>query len=164
MASSLPTDVGHWETLGAMAIGQFAPRHPVPLPDGSAVVVGNDACRRDPFGCSCERCVRDDSVATETWDPSTNSWSVASLDKPRAEFVAVPLADGRVLVTGGSMRASRMKMDTRATISRTRAPTSTTQRIRARVGPRRRSWAPPGLIRWRPSCLTVGCSWQGATT
>ncbi len=100
--TATPAIVGHWETAGTMAIGRFAP-HAVPLADGSALAVGNDACQRDySGGCRCTDCVRDDSVATETWDPSTSSWSmVASLNKPRADFAAVPLADGRVLVTGG---------------------------------------------------------------
>jgi len=99
--AATPAVVGHWETAGTMAIGRFAP-HAVPLADGSTLVVGNDACSRGWSGCSCSDCVRDDSLATETWDPSTNSWSmVASLNKPRAAFAAVPLADGRVLVTGG---------------------------------------------------------------
>ena len=147
-----------------MTIGRFAP-HAVPLADGSTLVVGNDACGRDLSGCSCTDCVRDDSVATETWDPSTNSWStVASLNKPRADFAAVPLADGRVLVTGGVNAGVTMIGATSTNISRTRARTSTTLDDRATAGPRRRSWAPPGLIRSRPSCLTVGCSWQAATT
>ena len=100
-ATVTPDIVGHWETAGTMAIGRFAP-HAVPLADGSTLVVGNDACQRGSLGCTCWDCVRDDSVATETWDPSTNSWSMAaSLNKPRAAFAVVPLADGRVLVTGG---------------------------------------------------------------
>ena len=88
--AATPAVVGHWETAGTMAIGRFSP-HAVPLADGSTLVVGNDACGRDySGGCRCTDCVRDDSVATETWDPSTNSWStVASLNKPRADFVAV---------------------------------------------------------------------------
>jgi hypothetical protein len=47
-------------------------------------------------------CVRDDSAVAEWWDPSSNAWTAApGLNKPRAEFAAVALRDGRALVTGG---------------------------------------------------------------
>jgi len=51
--------------------------------------------------------VRDDSAKAELWDPSTNTWrATASLNRPRADFAAVALADGRVLVTGGLHRGA----------------------------------------------------------
>ncbi len=38
----------------------------------------------------------------EVWDPATGAWQTTeSLNSPRTRFVAVPLADGRALVTGG---------------------------------------------------------------
>lgn len=44
----------------------------------------------------------DDSVNAELWDPATDAWQLTmSLNKPRADFAALPLADGRALLTGG---------------------------------------------------------------
>lgn len=83
-----------------MALGRFDP-HAVPLRDGRVLVVGNDDCW-SLDGYNCGRCMRDNSVQTEIWDPSSGTWSaLASLTKPRADFAAVPLDDGRVFVTGG---------------------------------------------------------------
>lgn len=65
--------------------------HAVLLGDGRVLVVGNEAYE-----------VTDDSVNAELWDPATESWQLTmSLNKPRGDFAAVPLADGRALVTGG---------------------------------------------------------------
>lgn len=56
------------------------------------LVVGNGGMYRVP----------DDSVNAELWDPATEAWQVTMrLNKPRGDFGAVPLADGRALVTGG---------------------------------------------------------------
>jgi len=84
-----------------MSLGRFAP-HVIPLGDGRVLVVGNDT----------GQCVRDNSIRTERWSPATaEDWSgwgdAADLAKPRADFVAVPLRDGRVLVTGGVDAGSR---------------------------------------------------------
>jgi hypothetical protein len=99
-ASPTPASAGNWESAGSMSIGRLAP-HAVPLGNGLVLVVGNDT----------GLCIRDNSVRTEFWyrsvgdeeeGPSSGSWdSYTALDKPRADFVAVPLADGRVLLTGG---------------------------------------------------------------
>jgi hypothetical protein len=67
--------------------------HAVLLGDGRVLLVGGSA----DFGD-----VADDSVKTELWDPASGVWDTTqSLNKPRDEFVAVPLTDGRALVTGG---------------------------------------------------------------
>lgn len=101
-ASSAPAVAGHWEAAGTMHLGRLAP-HAVPLADGRVLVVGNDA----------GLCLRANSVQTDIWSPATTdetagwTWWGAALAKPRADFVAVPLKDGRVLVTGGVDAGSR---------------------------------------------------------
>ena len=82
-----------------MAIGRLAPRA-VPLGDGSVLVVGHDEAYAS--------CVRADSVKSEVWTPGTDDWSAGpSLNKPRAGFVAVPVAGGDALVTGGVNAGTR---------------------------------------------------------
>jgi len=100
-ASPSPPVIGYWEQADTMSVGRGAP-HAVALGDGSVLVVGNE-----PFHGSLgqegttQECVRDNSVITELWDPSTATWrATAGLNNPRADFVAVPLGDG-ALVTGG---------------------------------------------------------------
>jgi hypothetical protein len=99
--SPLPTEIGSWKTTGMMAVGRLAP-HAL-LADGNVLVFGNDTRtfpELDPS--SSDQCVRDDSRAVEIWDRDSDSWmTLGGLSKPRADFVAVPLQDGRVLVTGG---------------------------------------------------------------
>jgi len=91
-ASSEPAAEGRWETTGSMALARGIPRA-VLLGDGTVIVVGND----EEGGC-----VRADSVQSETWDPATGAWSAGpSLNAPRADFAAAPVAGGGVLVTGG---------------------------------------------------------------
>jgi hypothetical protein len=42
------------------------------------------------------------ATTAQTWDPPTNAWrSAEGLNKGRTKYVALPLADGRALVTGG---------------------------------------------------------------
>ncbi len=92
-----------------MALGRLAPR--AIASGGNVVVLGNDTCGPRPHVdypgqrsyAECEdRCVRDDSVALEIWDRQSDHWlSLGGIGKPRADFAAVPLADGRLLVTGG---------------------------------------------------------------
>jgi N-acetylneuraminic acid mutarotase len=63
------------------------------LGDGRVLVVG---------GSSDFMEVGDSSVKAELWDPATGGWHrTESLNKPRGEFAAVPMLDGRALVTGG---------------------------------------------------------------
>ena len=82
-----------WELAGTFA-ATLRGTHAVLLGDGRVVVIGSDS----------------ESGATRSvvWDPSTGVWRTAeALNKPRSEFVAVPLADGRVLVTGGLNEADQ---------------------------------------------------------
>ena len=75
-----------------MALGRGDP-HAVLLGNGKVLVVGNDG-EGDM--------VRPDSVQSEIWDPADGTWSAGpSLNALRAAFVAVPVAGGGVLVTGG---------------------------------------------------------------
>ncbi|MGZ6259804.1 MAG: hypothetical protein ACXWN5_02990 [Candidatus Limnocylindrales bacterium] len=84
----------HWEATGAMAIGRAVP-HLVVLGDGRVLAAGNDDGSSQPW-------VRDDSATVELWDPATGAWhATQSLNQPRSLFAAVPLADGRALVTAG---------------------------------------------------------------
>ena len=91
---------GHWEAAGSMATGRLAPKV-VRLADWRALVVGNDDCSISD-GIACDQsCVRDASATAEIWDPSSGWGYAPELSKPRADFAAVTLVDGRVLVTGG---------------------------------------------------------------
>ena len=84
---------GRWQPAGSMALGR-ASLHAVVLGDGSVLVIGNDGGSGD--------CVRPDSARSETWDPVSGTWAAGpSLNAARAEFAAVPVAGGGVLVTGG---------------------------------------------------------------
>ena len=90
-ASPQATLAGRWQPAGTTALGRWL-AHAVPLGDGRVLVIGNDV----------PGSVRADSVRSEIWDPAKGTWSAGpSLNKPRAEFVAVPMAGGKVLVTGG---------------------------------------------------------------
>ena len=87
-----------------MAVGRLAP-HAL-LSEGNVLVFGNDTVGARPSldgdAWDYRRCVRDDSRAVEIWDRDSDSWmTLAGLNKPRADFAAAPLLDGRVLVTGG---------------------------------------------------------------
>ncbi len=85
------TATGHWIAAGSMALGRGFPQA-VLLGNGRVLVVGNPD----------QGVVRPDSVRSEIWDPASETWTAGpSLNKPRDEFVAVPLADGRVFLTGG---------------------------------------------------------------
>ncbi len=85
---------GRWLPAGTMTIGREVP-HAVLLGDGRVLVIGNDLLG----GYSG---VPTDSATAELSDPAAGTWrATGSLNRPRGEFVALPLADGRVLVTGG---------------------------------------------------------------
>ena len=92
-ATPAPFATGHWQATGSMALARGIPRA-VLLGDGRVLVVGNDE--------EGSNCVRPDSVQSETWDPSSGTWTAGpSLNAPRSDFAAAPVAGGGVLVTGG---------------------------------------------------------------
>ena len=100
--SPSPVAVGHWEAAGQLALGRLIPKV-MPLANHRALVIGNDVAHYGdcPLG-DCYPCVRDDTTWAEIWDLGNNGWRDApGLNKPRAEFAAVTLPDGRVLVAGG---------------------------------------------------------------
>lgn len=99
--SPTPSAIGYWEQADTMSVGRGAP-HAVALGNGSVLVVGNDSVTVGfDWDWTGVACVRDNSVLTELWDPSTDTWrATAGLNSPRADFVAVPL-DGGALVAGG---------------------------------------------------------------
>jgi len=70
--------------------------HLVPVPGGRALLLGNDNYGTPGPG------TWGDSQRTEIYSVATNMWTATqSLNAERAYFVALPLRDGRVLVTGG---------------------------------------------------------------
>ena len=74
---------GSWAPAGALAVWGSL-QAAVPLGDGGALAL------------------EEDGTEAERWDPATAKWRpAAALNAPRADFAAVPLRDGRVLVTGG---------------------------------------------------------------
>ena len=82
---------GPWQPEGSLAVSRLDP-HAILLADGRVLVVGNDDANA----------VRADSAAAEVWDPATNVWQATSaLNHPRAEFAAIGLRTGGVLVAGG---------------------------------------------------------------
>jgi hypothetical protein len=96
-SSGAPTDAptasigpagGHWELAGTPTINNYVFQL-VPLGDGRALLLsqGTEA----------------DIIPTaQLFDPATNAWrDTEPLNKHRAFYIAVPLADGRALVTGG---------------------------------------------------------------
>ncbi len=90
---------GKWIEAGEMQVARTAP-HLVLLGDGRVLAVGDDAPELEG-GAFCY--ASDDTVTAELWDPATGRWTAtASLATPRALEVAVPLPDGRALVTGGA--------------------------------------------------------------
>ncbi len=94
LPSVTPSGVGaRWEAAGTMATARQSP-HAVLLGDGRILVVGDDG--------ELGGVVSPESARAELWDPSTAAWRTSeSLNAPRGDFVAVPMADGRALVTGG---------------------------------------------------------------
>ncbi len=101
-ASAAPTapaaaQGGTWAAAGTLGTPRLSP-HLVALGDGRVLAVGNDGiCVEDFAGAP------DDGTTAELWDPATGTWSAtAPLNTPRANGVALALADGRALVAGGA--------------------------------------------------------------
>lgn len=85
-----PSAGGRWEAAGTMALSRRVV-NAVLLGDGGVLVAGDGAYD-----------ITDNSAKAELWDPATGTWrGTEGLNSPRADFAAVPLADGRALVTGG---------------------------------------------------------------
>jgi PKD repeat protein len=88
---------GTWTVTGTMTferIGLAA----APLPGGRVLVAGgarfNQTCADAPAGNS-----------GEVYDPAAGTWTrTGSFTQPRSSAIAVPLADGRVLLAGGGSR------------------------------------------------------------
>jgi hypothetical protein len=99
-------------TFSSAGIGSMSvPRYravAAPLPDGRVLVAGGEfpgQSGRDPGVVYS---------SAEVFDPATNRFSsagIGSMSTPRAEAVAAPLPDGRVLVAGGYDLASAEVFD-----------------------------------------------------
>lgn len=87
ISSKSPTAAGpRWEAAGTMGVA--SPAFATQLDDGRVLIVGNVAA--------------DGRSVVNIWDPSTRqSSSTAPTGKPRSQFGAARLSDGRVLVAGG---------------------------------------------------------------
>jgi len=93
---------GTWVEAGELNVPREAP-HVVLLGDGRVLAVGDDNDHYEPFCGASES-----SVVAELWDPATATWATtASLATPRAHNVALPLADGRAMVTAGANAMSQ---------------------------------------------------------
>jgi hypothetical protein len=92
---------GTWVEAGEMTVPREAP-HVVLLGDGRVLAVGNDGSFDPEYNVPfCH--APEEAAAAELWDPATGRWTTTeALNSPRALLVAVPLADGRALVTGGA--------------------------------------------------------------
>jgi len=97
VAASASAASGTWTSAGKMATARSGPQATL-LGDGRVLVVGGD-----PSGE-----VTGQSAKVELWDPATGDWrTTESLNKARAEFALVTLADGRALVIGGRNQADQ---------------------------------------------------------
>jgi hypothetical protein len=157
-ATPAPSATGHWEATGSMALARGIPRA-VLLGDGRVLVVGNDE--------EGSNCVRPDSVQSETWDPASGTWTAGpSLNAPRADFAAAPVAGGGALVTGGVTAGVTDQFGTLGD----HQSYSSTYVYEPLSEPA--AWSRAGLLdraRTLPSpppsrCSTAGCSWRAATT
>jgi hypothetical protein len=75
------------------------------LANGEVLVVGGDAIPLDGLSSGAQR--NQLGATAELYDPSTGSWTpTGSMSKPRHYHTATALADGRVLVVGGSWNDS----------------------------------------------------------
>jgi Ca2+-binding RTX toxin-like protein len=81
--------------IGSMSVPRVSPAA-APLPDGRVLVAGGYYFSGTNYHLFS---------SAEVFDPATNSFSsagIGSMSVPRVDAVAAPLADGRVLVAGGS--------------------------------------------------------------
>lgn len=83
---------GTWSSTGEMNVARVSARS-VLLSNGTVLVTG---------GCIVSDCLGSTTWSAEIYSPSTGKWTVTgSMLKARAEFVAVLLPNGKVLVAGG---------------------------------------------------------------
>ena len=95
---------GTWVEAGELNVPREAP-HVVLLGDGRVLAVGDDGAQGQ-WGTFCG--ASESSVVAELWDPATGDWTTtAPLATPRAHSVALPLADGRAMVTAGANAMSQ---------------------------------------------------------
>lgn len=87
-----------WSETGSLSTGRFGHKS-ILLANGRVLAVGGRLCAG---GSSCT-----EFSSAELYDPSTGAWSVTgNLSVPRHAHVAVRLANGKVLVAGGSNGAT----------------------------------------------------------
>jgi len=83
---------GSWSTTGSMNVARTSARA-VLLPNGAVLTMG---------GCIGSDCLGSTTASAEIYNSSTGKWTTTgSMLKGRAEFVAVLLPNGKVLVAGG---------------------------------------------------------------
>jgi len=83
---------GTWSSTGNMNVARVSARA-VLLANGNVLTMG---------GCINSDCLGSTTTSAEIYNPSTGKWTVTgSMVKARAEFVAVLLTNGHVLVAGG---------------------------------------------------------------
>ena len=83
---------GTWASTGDLNVGRVSARA-VLLSNGTVLATG---------GCIFNDCLGSTTRSAEIYTPSTGKWTVTgSMLKARAEFVAVLLPNGKVLVAGG---------------------------------------------------------------
>ena len=89
-----PSAIGvpaHWVEAGGSATELL--NYAVQLGDGRVLVLSEDPEKP--------------ATTAQTWDPATNAWRpTEGLNKFRTQYVALPLAGGRALVTGGENESS----------------------------------------------------------
>ena len=92
--SAPPTfGAGAWVAAGELRSSSIRNSSVVALGDGGALLI---------------RYGEDERMASERWDPATASWQTTrALERPRTQFAAVALRDGRVLVAGGYNEAEQ---------------------------------------------------------
>jgi hypothetical protein len=117
----MPPAHAPWRNAGTTLIDSQAGLAAAALPDGRVLALGSR------ISCHDEETI----PITELWDPATGAWrETASLDRPRTGFVMVALADGRVLVAGGTSAHERSYSSTYLFDPR----------------PRHESWSKAGLL------------------
>ena len=83
---------GTWTSTGEMNVARVSARA-VLLPNGAVLTMG---------GCIVNDCVGSTTKSAEIYNPASGTWSVTgSMKIARAEFVAVLLPTGKILVAGG---------------------------------------------------------------